>query len=268
MTRNLVVTLHPARNHTGMLRLEDTNGRLILGPVPVAGRSSDARAEQHGNPRRDPLLRYGDTPTGTYRATRILKSGEGTLYEHHAYGPHGVIVLEAVSGDAALADAAGRHRLFIEGGDIGRRGNIRSTTGALRLTNTHQAALLAALGDATGFLCHCVEDPSIGATSMVDVDDGCVEADPPRLPDRCLDSEGLTSDLSRREALRVAIAAGVALGLPVSFAALSQPTHADGYVKMAYGDGPHSHNLPIVNPDPNNILRGAITNPGSVFDGR
>lgn len=231
---NLVVMLPPDRNRTGLLTLEDASGRLIFGPVPVAGRSSDAPAERHGNPRRNPLLRYGDTPTGSYRVTRVLESGEGTLYEPHAYGPHGVIVLEGVSGDAVLADATGRHRLFIEGGILGRRGNIRSSNGALRLTNTHQAALVSALNGAMGFLCQCVEDLSLGATSTIDVDDGCMESDPPQLPDTGFDRDRIMRDPSRREALRSAIAAGVALGLPVSFTAPTQQTLAAGYVQLAY----------------------------------
>ena len=218
------------RGRCGLLTLLDDQDHVICGPFPVAGRSGDRLAAQHGNPARNPLLRYGDTPEGTYRVTGFIGTGPETTHDSDDYGPHGVIVIEAVAGDAALAEANGRYRLLIEGGDAGLGGTLRSTAGSLRLHDQDQATLLAALNGTTGVVCECVQDLTPDGMSAVTIDNGVVEYDPPRVyadvSERALAGRGATS---RREALLVgAVATGaMALSLAVSFVALDAALPAD-----------------------------------------
>ena len=60
----LVIKLPRDRDRCGTLTLNDARGRRVCGPFAVAGRSSDFLAAANGNPGRNPLLRFGDTPTG------------------------------------------------------------------------------------------------------------------------------------------------------------------------------------------------------------
>src|SRR5262249_49108805 len=109
----LSVKLPRDRDRCGTLTLHDARGRRISGPFVVAGRASDALAAANGNVLRNSLLRFGDTPTGTYRVREILSSGRGTPFDTARFGPHGIVALEGVSGDAALAEANGRFHILI-----------------------------------------------------------------------------------------------------------------------------------------------------------
>src|ERR1700730_8303356 len=100
-------------------------GGGLSGPFPVAARATDPLAAAAGNPKRSPLLRYGDTPTGGYIVTRLLKSGRGTRFPTVQFGANGVIVLEPVSGAAAAAEANGRFHFLIAGGRVSREGCLR-----------------------------------------------------------------------------------------------------------------------------------------------
>src|SRR5579859_5560103 len=97
----LLIEFSPDRDRCGRLSLFDGE-RRICGGLAVAGRASDALAIAEGNPKRDSRLLYGDTPTGRYRLARIVKSGKGTSFPTAEFGPHGLAVLEAIAGDAAL----------------------------------------------------------------------------------------------------------------------------------------------------------------------
>ena len=94
----IVVEFADNRDHCGLLTLEDDIGEVLVGPFPVAGRASDEPAAMHGNDSRDPLLPYGDAPTGKYRLSQLVKGRN-----EREFGP-AVLVLEPVSGDAALAE--------------------------------------------------------------------------------------------------------------------------------------------------------------------
>ena len=94
----------------------------------VGARADDAAAARYRNIERNPLLPYGDTPLGVYRVVGILKSGPDTEFDLESFGGHRVILLEPVSGDAALADANGRFQLLIQAGDLGPSGGLRRLT--------------------------------------------------------------------------------------------------------------------------------------------
>jgi hypothetical protein len=153
----LVVEFVANRDRCGALTLFDERGRKICGPFSVAGRASNTIAAANGNAGRDPLLRYGDTPTGGYVLRRLLKSGDGTKFPAAQFGPHGVAVIEPVSGDAACAEANGRFHFLIAGGRRSANGQLRSTAGSLRLSNEHQRVLFAALQKKQDVCCDVVE---------------------------------------------------------------------------------------------------------------
>jgi hypothetical protein len=231
----VLVELGADRNRPGTLTVIDGRGLKLVGPFPVAGRASDSLAAARGNPRRDSILRYGDTPTGTYRFCRIAKSGNGTRFGAAQFGPHGVVVLEGAAGAAAIAEANGRFHILVEGGKPGPSGALRSTAGALRLANEHQRALVALLRKADSVTFEIVESKQAQTKGRV-VDDGkCADSDPPFAT---ADSDsGFPLPLSRRDALRTGGAAGaVALGLSVTFVGFESTTPARAYTKLAYNE--------------------------------
>jgi hypothetical protein len=162
----------------------------------------------HRNPKRSPLFCYGDTPLGTYRLVRILPSGRGTAYDSRQYGPHGVIVLDALAGDAALAEANGRFHIFIQGGALGRGGRLRSTNGCLRLFDTDLKTLIARIKSMGAIVCECIEAPEhLEGKRTVAIDNSYDEGDPPAVLES--DPMLLGREFSRRSIL---VASAVAVG--------------------------------------------------------
>src|SRR5712692_9019715 len=104
----IIVELPGDRNRCGVLRVFGGHGEALLGPLAVAGRASDRLAATRGNPSRNPLQRFGDTPPGAFKIRQILESGAGTTFPSGEFGAVGVVVIEATAGDAALAEANGR----------------------------------------------------------------------------------------------------------------------------------------------------------------
>ncbi len=125
----------------GTLHVENERGEVVFGPVAALGRADQATAAANNNPSRDPREPYGDTPTGAYLPVGFtLKADEGT------YGPHGVIILDPVAGDAAQAKANGRSGLLIHAGDARQsNGELRATNGCVRLSNTAMANFIRVL---------------------------------------------------------------------------------------------------------------------------
>src|SRR5262249_29384096 len=152
----LVVRLPEDRDVTGSLVLEDGDDVILAGTFEVSGRADDGEGARHGNPGRNPLLPYGDAPLGLYRVTRVLDTGPGTAFPANAFGPNGVVVLEPVAGEAALADANGRFQVLIQGGSPGLGGRLRTTNGSLRLADSDQKELLRWLRRAGTVFCTCV----------------------------------------------------------------------------------------------------------------
>ena len=233
----LIVELLPNRDRCGGISFVNAAGRKICGPFPVACRSSDNLAAANGNPQRDPLLRFGDTPTGGYLVRRILKSGKGTAFPASRLGPHGVIVTEPVSGDAASADANGRFHFLIIGGDLSSGNKLRSTAGSLRLRNDHLRSLIKALASCSGVHCDVVEVDRLPHRGTVHVDDLCRDDDPIDLPLRA------SQQAERLHDIFVGSTA-VALGLVASFAIA--PTAASAKPVVAAAAVSHDRATPIV----------------------
>lgn len=178
----LIVELVANRGCCGGISLINAAGRRLRGPFPVAARSSDNLAAANGNAQRDPLLRFGDTPTGSYVIRRIVKSGKGTKFPASRFGPHGLIVMQPVSGDAACADANGRFHFLIIGGDLSSDKKLRSTAGSLRLRNDHMRSLMKAVTQRSNLRCEIVEVEHLLQRGAVHVDDLCRDDDPIDLP--------------------------------------------------------------------------------------
>jgi hypothetical protein len=175
----LVIMLPEDRRYAGTLRLESEDGDVVAGPFPVCGRADEGAALRHGNPSRNPLLPFGDTPLGRYRVEGILPSGAGTERPADRYGPHGVIVLTPTSGDAALADANGRFHLLIQGGAAAPGRQLRPTNGSLRLGNREQKQLIEILRDRQAIICELLPMPGTAGTRPIALGSPCSEGDPP-----------------------------------------------------------------------------------------
>lgn len=129
MTYFLNVTLSKDRDKVGAYAF--SNGLVNLRAGSVLGRSDNAAAKLHHNPTRDPLLPFGDIPTGSYIATVIPASTD-----HHAYGPYARFYFTAREGNAVKANRSG---LEGHGGDLNplykQWGGLRPTNGCLRFFN-------------------------------------------------------------------------------------------------------------------------------------
>jgi hypothetical protein len=186
------ISLPDNRDYAGRLEVLDANG-VVFGPVPAAGRAHDDPAPAHGNASRNPLRPYGDTPLGTYAVRGIVESGAGTGLDSEEYGSHGVVLLEPRSGQAALADAHGRLRLFIQGGS---RDGLRATAGAVRLRDLDQQQLVALLRREPGRVrCEILPTPEQGAKILLTPPP--LGRDPPALLGRSFLSPRASALLSR-----------------------------------------------------------------------
>jgi hypothetical protein len=237
----IVVELPRNRDCCGSLFVFQATGEILCGPFAVGARANDQLASARGNPTRNPLHRFGDTPSGTWRVREILPSGPETNFPEGEFGPHGVVVLEATGGDAALADANGRFRILIQAGQPSADGRLRATAGALRLSNEAQLQLLKAIEERGGSRCDVVVNDAVAFDETVAADGTCDLEDPP-LSTTTDAPAGPVLDVTRRDALRVGAGGAVALNLAVSFVALSatsSPAHSE-YVEVAYNSPPEN----------------------------
>jgi hypothetical protein len=118
------------RNVPGELVALDDDGNVIH-RCPVFGKADNAKAAEMGNPTRNPLLPFGDTPTGVYRLTKA-----GPWSPASTYGIHPVIVMNPISGDALKASK--RSGIWLHGGAPGRAAAwayLRPTLGCLRVAD-------------------------------------------------------------------------------------------------------------------------------------
>ena len=164
----LIIRLSKNRDRYGTLSLHDSAGGVVEGPFPAIGRASSVLAIRAGNPDRLPTRPFGDTPLGTYRLRR-LEAAPSSPKGLASHGPHGRLILAPVSGDAALADAAGRFEFAIQGGRLGPGGALRSTDGAIRVHDTTIWILHDALRGREGLSCEIVRAGP--ETAAVDSDD-------------------------------------------------------------------------------------------------
>src|SRR5215472_12721980 len=177
------VQLPKDRNYTGVLRVEDDLGRSLAGPFQVCARANDLAASEHGNSRRLQALPYGDTPVGGYRVLRIVGTGRGTQFDVSQYGRAGIIVLEPVSGEAAIAEANGRWYIGIHGGAPGAHARLRSTNGCIRMRDEDVAAVIAAIAGFANITCKCTETTSHATSMLVTIDPDYDEGDPISIPE-------------------------------------------------------------------------------------
>ncbi len=181
-TLTIKVEFTADRTQTGTLRLVNAANATVEGPFRALGKADNATAAANGNPSRNPLRRYGDTPNGAYRVVRLAPSGPGTSYPANSYGTAGLIVLDPQSGDALTAKQNGRTGLLIHGGAAGTGGRLRATHGCIRLSNADMAALVqairAASNSATQLRCEAL-DLSVTVGDPADDDAGAGMSDPP-----------------------------------------------------------------------------------------
>jgi hypothetical protein len=126
----LRATLPRNREIPGELVALDDKGNPIH-RCSVLGKSDNARARREGNPTRDPLRQFGDTPTGTWRCGR-----RGPVAPASTYGVHPVVTMEPISGDALRAST--RSGIWLHGGSPGRNkatAFLRPTFGCLRVAD-------------------------------------------------------------------------------------------------------------------------------------
>lgn len=133
------VILDADRDEYGQATLLHESGFVVFGPVPVLGRSTGSER----NPDADPLLPYGNTPTGTYESwvrSTEERNSRGEVYSQVrsrsgklSYGSSGLLVLRPESGQAKRAELNGRSGLLIHAGELGDNFGLRPTAGCLRL---------------------------------------------------------------------------------------------------------------------------------------
>jgi hypothetical protein len=248
----IIARLPANRDICGTLSIEGPGGRRLAGPFFVGGRADDRLAIDGGNPERNPLLPFGDTPTGAYRVADIVPTGRGTAYPVEEFGAAGMVVLEATGGDAVLADANGRFRLFIHGGaTLG--GLLKPTEGSLRLANGDQRQLIRMLRQSAGEPLSCVVSET---------------ARPPRNAPRIaspvrsratevMEPEPSQSQTSRRSWLRTVLLSGVSFSVPGAIALAPQ---------LAFGGSGTNYSQPSVN-TPSDFNGPAISGPGTTNSG-
>lgn len=185
-TLTVRVKLPKDRNKTGTLTLIDpTIGLPIAGPFPVLGRAARNTATQKGNPGADSLKPYGDTPLGGYLIDRIQSNGPGTSRPVEIYGSAGSIVMDPVSGDAAIAEANGRTGLLIHAGrqqftPTPLPSHLKVTNGCLRMLENDLKNLIIKIEE-NSFLFPGKVSIEISPTGgpIGDIDEDIEESDPP-----------------------------------------------------------------------------------------
>jgi len=133
----LIALLPRDRTQVGVLQLW-RSGALVQ-TFPVFGKSDNAKAQQQGNAKRDPLFPFGDTPTGKWKVTAATKPQENT----HTYGPYPVFMLWPLDGQAYTSHDPKHRRsgIWLHSGGLNAAGALRPTYGCLRVHNETMARL-------------------------------------------------------------------------------------------------------------------------------
>ena len=133
---HIVANLPRDRTQTGTLEVWH-DGALVASYLCYA-KADNAEAARRGNPERDPLKPFGDTPCGKWKAT------VGNAQENIAtYGPEPVIMLWPLDGQAYASHQPQNRRvgIWIHGGALNEAGGLRPTYGCIRVHNETMAAL-------------------------------------------------------------------------------------------------------------------------------
>ena len=156
----------------------DAAGLLVSGPWSAVGKADPELAAAGGNPSCDRLQRFGDTPTGTYEVFDLLPP-ESDARVVSRFGPHGILKLRPLSGEAAEADANGRTTLLIHGGD----NPFAATDGSIRVPNPAVAELVLLVREDPNALqprIQVVVEDAVGHAEWMDAD----KVDDPSARDR------------------------------------------------------------------------------------
>ncbi len=144
MEITITATLHKDRYRLGNLTVADPKQMGgVVALSPCLGIADNSQAIAHHNPTRNPLLPFGDTPTGVYWGT-VIPPGDVD-----GYGVHPRIFLTPVSGDGLIAERPPNNRsgLLIHGGKLNPAytwwDGLRPTYGCLRLPDDGMARVLA-----------------------------------------------------------------------------------------------------------------------------
>ena len=137
----IAITLPDDRTKTGTLEVVDETGATVFGPVNCLGKADNATAKKNGNLTRDPLHRFGDTPTGHWLVPRVIPTGTPSLPKH-SYGPWGAIDLQPIDGQCVEAYAHGRSGIWIHAGDLSTQSRLRPTFGCVRISDVDQQQLV------------------------------------------------------------------------------------------------------------------------------
>lgn len=131
------ITLPRDRTQPGRLVVFGPNGTQ-LGSFPALGKADNQEAARRGNPTRNPLRPFGDTPTGTWSA----KVGK-VMPDTSTYGLHPVIYLWPTGGDALTSHSPLNRRtgIWLHGGSLGAAGQLRPTYGCIRVHDGTMARL-------------------------------------------------------------------------------------------------------------------------------
>lgn len=154
MMFRLYAFFHADRALPGRAHLIGKRGELV-DSFGILGKADNAKAMAKGNPSRDPLRPYGDTPTGVYEPVRLVDFGDAELAKGTAVGSRWFPLVGA-SGDAAVACGpelmpgvagrivGGRTGLGLHAGRAGDR--LFPTYGCLRLLESDLEDLCTYVG--------------------------------------------------------------------------------------------------------------------------
>jgi hypothetical protein len=151
MKLSLLARVAKNRDVLGTIEAWDQDtGEVLLDRAPALARSDSAKAASVGNSSRDPLKRYGDLPTGLYRAI-VAEPGVPA----RTYGTSKRLLLVPQKGQAKkAAEEYGRSSLMVHAGALNpaykRWAGLRPTYGCLRVSEETMAAILKLLEKATG----------------------------------------------------------------------------------------------------------------------
>ena len=131
----ITVTVPHDRTQLGTLKVDEFECRCFC-------KSDTAAAVAAGNPTRDPKKKDGDMPCGAYTAT----VGEVEQPEH-SYGPHPVIRLMPIEGDALIRAKneglkPGKLGLLLHSGPLNAQGKLRPTHGCIRVDEPDHGELV------------------------------------------------------------------------------------------------------------------------------
>ena len=135
--KRILAFLPKQRATPGLMHLFDHDG-VLLHTCPCLGKADNDRALNEGNPDRDPILPYGDTPSGDFKPCKVER-----FDPPHARIGWSWIPLYGASGDAMRA-MIGRTGLGIHAGKGDDR--LVPTYGCVRIRDRDMMILAREIG--------------------------------------------------------------------------------------------------------------------------